>query len=58
MEWVLYRYFLRKIYGEKMLKKWKMKLWDDCGKPIDKVEGSLEDIEREFKKLRKQKLGM
>jgi len=41
-----------------MFKKWKMKIWDDSGKPIDKVEGSLEEIEREFKKLRKNKLGM
>ena len=34
-----------------------MRLWDDSGKPIEKVEGSLEEIEKGFKKFKKNKLG-
>jgi len=37
--------------------RFKMKIWDDSGKPLDKAEGSMDDLEKEFKKLKKNKLG-
>ena len=40
-----------------MFGKWKMKIWDDSGKPIDKIEGSLKEIDKGFKEFKKNKLG-